>query len=173
MLHKPSWALAILGIFQIRDFYLDSVGGRRASWCLSGKESACNAGDPGSIPGLGRNLGGGHGILAWRNPMNRGAWQATAHRVKESQTWLKRLSSNSRGWEERGGKESPLGDNLRKFWQWSAVREKEQVTDAETKPQLTTARYPCTEDKGQEDKREELNSGSSGLELSSLLYPSG
>ena len=26
-----------------------------------GKESACNAGDPGSIPGLGRSPGGGHG----------------------------------------------------------------------------------------------------------------
>ena len=26
-----------------------------------GKESACNAGDPGSIPGAGRSPGGGHG----------------------------------------------------------------------------------------------------------------
>ena len=26
-----------------------------------GKESGCNAGDPGSIPGLGRSPGGGHG----------------------------------------------------------------------------------------------------------------
>ena len=37
-----------------------------------GKESACNAGDPGSIPGLGRSPGGGNGnsfsILAWRIP---------------------------------------------------------------------------------------------------------
>ena len=39
---------------------------------LDGKESACNAGDRGSIPGLGRSPGGGHGnpldILAWRIP---------------------------------------------------------------------------------------------------------
>ena len=28
---------------------------------LDGKESACNAGDPGSISGLGISLGGGHG----------------------------------------------------------------------------------------------------------------
>ena len=27
------------------------------SWWLSGKESACNAGDPGLIPGSGRSLG--------------------------------------------------------------------------------------------------------------------
>ena len=43
-----------------------------------GKESACNAGDLGSTPGLGRCPGGGHGnpliILAWRIPMDRGAW---------------------------------------------------------------------------------------------------
>ena len=33
------------------------------------EESACNAGDLGSIPGLGRSRGGGHGnILAWRIP---------------------------------------------------------------------------------------------------------
>ena len=29
-------------------------------WSLSGKEAACNAGDPGSSPGLGRSPGGGH-----------------------------------------------------------------------------------------------------------------
>ena len=30
-------------------------------WWLRGKESACNAGDPDSIPGSGRSPGGGHG----------------------------------------------------------------------------------------------------------------
>ena len=43
-----------------------------------GKESACNVGDLGLIPGLGRSLGEGHGnssnILAWKIPMDRGAW---------------------------------------------------------------------------------------------------
>ena len=47
------------------------------------KESACNAGDPGSIPGLGRSPGGGHGNLLQysylEEPMDRGAWQATVH----------------------------------------------------------------------------------------------
>ena len=32
-------------------------------WWLSGKESVCNAGDTGSIPGLGRSPGGGHGLF--------------------------------------------------------------------------------------------------------------
>ena len=45
------------------------------------------------IPGLGRSPGGGHGnplqYSYLGNPMDRGAWQATAHRVTKSQTWLK------------------------------------------------------------------------------------
>ena len=42
-----------------------------------GKVSACNAGDPGSIPGLGRSPGEGNGPLQYsglENPMDRGAW---------------------------------------------------------------------------------------------------
>ena len=53
-----------------------------------GKESACNAGDPGSIPGSGRLPGEGNGYpfqyscLGNRN--DRGAWQATVQTRKES-----------------------------------------------------------------------------------------
>ena len=43
------------------------------------KESACNAGDPGSIPGLGRSPGEGNGnplqYSSLENSMGRGAWQ--------------------------------------------------------------------------------------------------
>ena len=60
---------------------------------LSGKESACNAGDTGdvgSIPGLGRSLGRGNDnplqYSCLENPMDRGAWQATVHRVAKSRT---------------------------------------------------------------------------------------
>ena len=56
------------------------------------KETACNAGDLGSIPGLGRRPGGGHGnplqYSCLENPMDRGAWRATAHGVTESRTQL-------------------------------------------------------------------------------------
>ena len=66
------------------------------SW-LSGKESACKAGDQGSIPGLGRSHGGGHGnpfqYSSLENSMDRGAWRATVHRVAQCWTQLKRLSS--------------------------------------------------------------------------------
>ena len=56
------------------------------------KESACNSGDPGSIPGLGRLPGEGNGYPLWcsclGNPMNREAWQGTVHRVTRSWTQL-------------------------------------------------------------------------------------
>ena len=52
-----------------------------------------NAGDvrdKGSNPGLGRSLEGGNGnplqYSCLKNPMDKGAWQATAHGVTESQT---------------------------------------------------------------------------------------
>ena len=100
------------------------------SGSTAGKESACSAGDPGLIPGLGRSPGEGivyllqyswasllaqilknlpamwetwvqslgwedpleegmaihSSILAWRIPMDRGAWKATVHGVTKSQT---------------------------------------------------------------------------------------
>ena len=96
----------------------------------NGKESTCNAGDPGLILGSGRSPGEGIGypfqyswaspvaqmvknppsmretwvrslvwedpleqgmaihssIIAWRIPMDRGAWRATVHKVAKNQT---------------------------------------------------------------------------------------
>ena len=56
-----------------------------------GKESACNAGDPGLIPGLRRSPGEGNGYplqySCLENSMDRGAWQATVYGAK-SQTRL-------------------------------------------------------------------------------------
>ena len=56
------------------------------------KESTCNVGDPGSIPGSGRSPGVGYGntlqFLAWRIPIDRGAWQVIVHGVAKSWTWL-------------------------------------------------------------------------------------
>ena len=55
------------------------------------KESACNAGDPGSIPGLERSPGEGNGnplqYSSLENPMDKGVWWATVHGVIES--WLR------------------------------------------------------------------------------------
>ena len=58
-------------------------------WWFSGKESACNSGDAGSVPRSGRSPGEGNGnplqYSCLGNPMDREAWQATVHGVtKES-----------------------------------------------------------------------------------------
>ena len=53
----------------------------------------------GSIPGLRRSPGGGHGnplqCSCLENPMDRGAWRATVQGVAKSQTRLKRLSMHT------------------------------------------------------------------------------
>ena len=63
------------------------------------RKPPANAGDirdVGSVPGLGRSPGVGHGNPLWysclEKPMDRGAWWATVHGVAKSQTRLKQLS---------------------------------------------------------------------------------
>ena len=57
-----------------------------------GKASACNVGDLGLTPWLGRSPGEGNGNLlqysCLENPMDGGAWWATVHRVTKSRTQL-------------------------------------------------------------------------------------
>ena len=59
---------------------------------LSGKDSACDAGDAVSIPGSERSPRGGHGnplqYSCLESSMGRGAWQATVHVVSKSLTRL-------------------------------------------------------------------------------------
>ena len=60
-------------------------------WCGSEvKASACNAGDLGSIPELGRSPGEGNGnplqYSCLENPIDGGAWWATVHKDAESDT---------------------------------------------------------------------------------------
>ena len=56
------------------------------------KESPCSAGDPGSVPGLGRSPGEGNGYpfqySCLENSMDIGDWWATVHGVAKSWTWL-------------------------------------------------------------------------------------
>jgi len=56
------------------------------------KESACNAGDPGSIPGSRRSPGEGNGnplsYSCLENSMDRAAWRATIHGFAKSQIRL-------------------------------------------------------------------------------------
>ena len=86
-------------------FFLAALGLRCSEWAFStccmmaslvaelgfpggsdSKESACNAGDLGSIPGTGRSPGEGNGNplqYCLENPMDRGAWRATVHGIVE------------------------------------------------------------------------------------------
>ena len=60
------------------------------------KASACNVGDLGSIPGLGRSTGEGYGHplqdSGLENPIDGGAWWATVHGVAKSRTRLSDLT---------------------------------------------------------------------------------
>ena len=67
---------------------------------LSGKNIPANSGntkDMGSTPRLWRSPEGGHGnplqYSCLENPMDRGAWWVTVHRVAKSWTWLKQLNT--------------------------------------------------------------------------------
>ena len=68
-----------LSVFNLRGF----PGGSDS------KKSICNAGDPGSIPRLGRCLEEGNGYplqySCLNNSMDRRAWQAAVHEVTKSQ----------------------------------------------------------------------------------------
>ena len=54
-------------------------------------------------------------ILAWRIPMDRGAWQATIHRVTKSWTRLNRLSMHAHNGKKKTQKADVRGD-------WAGIR---------------------------------------------------
>ena len=93
VMHREAWSAAIHGVAKSQtqlshwtelSVYID------LSCSSDGKESAYNAGDLSSIPGLRRSSGEGHGnplqYSCLENPMERGAWWATVHGVSESDT---------------------------------------------------------------------------------------
>ena len=102
-----AWWAAVYGVAQSRTrlkrLSSSSILPNGHSWWLSTKESTYSlgpAGDMGSILGSGRSPGGGYGIplqySCLENPMDRGNWRATDHRVEKSRTRLKRLSTYAR-----------------------------------------------------------------------------
>ena len=77
---------------------LNPVSCGRPQW-LSMKESACTAGDAGSVPGLERSPGGGSGhplqYSCLENPMDRGAWRAAVLGVAKHPARPSEQQSNS------------------------------------------------------------------------------
>ena len=79
----------LLGAFFLKSYLFNHL------WLCCGTEvkvSACNVGDLGSIPGLGRSPGEGNGnplqYSCLENPVDGGAWWATVHGVAKSRTRL-------------------------------------------------------------------------------------
>ena len=76
-------------------------------WRLDGKESACNTGGMGLIPGLESSPGEGNGYplqySCLKNSKDRGAWQATVHGAAKSQTCLKWLNTHTAEYRRLGG----------------------------------------------------------------------
>ena len=95
------------------------------------KNLPANAGDvrdPGSIPGSGISPGEGNGnplqYSCLENPTDRGAWQATVHRIAKSWIWLKWLSMHK-----------PGGQNIRR-----QLPLKRQLTTQQAMPGRATCR---------------------------------
>ena len=82
-----------------RMVWIDPISLLGFSGGLDGKETACNAGDTGLIPGSGRSPGGGHSkplqYSYLENSMDRGAWWAIVHGVTKSWTWLPEIIHES------------------------------------------------------------------------------
>ena len=51
-------------------------------------------------------------VLAWKNPMDRGAWQAAARRVAERWTWLSMHACRETGTNERDGRNQDVAESL-------------------------------------------------------------
>ena len=70
-----------------------------------GKESTCDKGDLGLIPGLGRSPGGGHGNplqhSCLKNSMDRGVWWVTVHGVAKSQKRLRDFHTDKNGHHQK------------------------------------------------------------------------
>ena len=84
--------------------------------------SPAKAGDLGSVPGLGRSPGEGNGnplqYSCLENPMDRGAWRATDHRVAQSKTQLRDSAHTRTSLLPRPATEAELGTRtLTSFWQ--------------------------------------------------------
>ena len=87
---------------------------------LSGKESYCNVGDTGSIPGSGRSRGGGNGnslqYSCLGNPMDRGAWQAAVHGVAKESDMSEQLSARTHGKRTGWRREARLTIAVEEWW---------------------------------------------------------
>ena len=121
------------------------------------KQSACNAGDPGSIPGLERSPGEGNGnplqYACLENPIDRGVWRATVHgvtkvwtRLSAEELMLLNCGVGQNSWESLGLQEiqlvPPKGDQSWVFIGRTDVEAKTPNTLATWCEELTHLKRP-------------------------------
>ena len=77
-----------------------------------GKESACNAGDPGSIPGSGRSAGEGIGY-----PLQH-SWASLIAQLVKNQPAMQETPVQSQGWEDLLEKGSATHSSILRLLRW-------------------------------------------------------
>ena len=101
-----SW-VSLLWITTLSNVIRNNLTCPRIQGGARGKEPTCQCrgpqrSDPGLIPGWERSPGGGHGnplrYSYGKDPVDRGVWPATVHRVAKSRTQLKQLSTHTKYW---------------------------------------------------------------------------
>ena len=112
-----------------------------------GKESACNAGDLGSIPGSGRWPGEGNGnslqYSCLEKSMDRVTWWATVHGVTKSWTWLRWLSTPASRVEGfPGGSMVKNLPAMQEMWVWSLSWEDPLEEDIATHSSILAWKIP-------------------------------
>ena len=94
-----SLTLAFLPIWVCREFMHEHGTSQVMLVVKNPSDNAGDIRDEGSIPELGRSPGGGQGYTlhypCLENAMDRGAWQATVHKVAMNQTRLEQLSMHA------------------------------------------------------------------------------
>ena len=96
VIDREAWIAAVHGVAKSQTWLSDWNELNWLNWHLAGvsdsKESACNAGDLGLTPGLGRSPGEGNGYphqySCLENSMDRGVLWSTVHGVAKRWTWL-------------------------------------------------------------------------------------
>ena len=75
------------------------MGASQVEIVVKSPTNAGDTGDMGSIPGLGRSPGGGHGnplqYFCLENSMDSGTWETIVHMIMKSRTLLKQLSMHA------------------------------------------------------------------------------
>ena len=92
-IRTPGWPSALsMSNTTLKENFCGSKSQQCFPGSSDGKESTCNAGDPGLIPGSGKSPGERNGnplqYSCLENFMDRGAWLATVHEVAKSHTQL-------------------------------------------------------------------------------------